>query len=327
MPESAFDAAPGPHLPAWRRWGGRIGTLLLGGVLLVAAWAKTIDPAAFAEQIGNLGLDRPLGAWPMALLVIALEVGLGLALVLDLRRPIVLVPASLLVGLFLALTGWEWWRAAHGMVDPTAGCGCFGNLVERTPKQAFLQDLALLLLPLALAWLGVRRSVSRQGLRMAASTVAAVAAAGFAATAPELPLDDLATRLKPGIETASLCAGAEGSDERACLTDIVPELAQGRHWVILTGLETPGFVDSIERLNRHVLRDTAADLWVVSPASTDAVQAFLWDWGPAFEVRQAPPALLRSLYRRLPRSFEVRDGRVTATFDGLPAALADETGN
>lgn len=313
------------ELPVWRRWGGRIGTLVLGGVLLVAAWAKAIDPATFAEQIGNLGLDRPLGAWPTALLVIALEVGLGLALVLDVRRPIVLVPASLLVGLFLFLTGWEWWRAAHGLVDPAAGCGCFGNLVDRTPKQAFFQDLAMLLPPLVLAWLGLRRYVPRQGWRVAGALVAALASAGFAAKAPDLPLDDLATRLRPGVDTAAICVGAEGSDERACLPDVVPELAAGHHWVILTGLETPRFVDSIEALNQFVLRDTGAALWVVSPAAIDQIQAFFWDWGPAFEIRQAPESLLRPLYRRLPRSFEVRDGRVTATFDGLPPALVAET--
>lgn len=325
MQESGQLAVRESELPAWRRWGGRVGTLVLGGVLLVAAWTKAIDPAAFAEQIGGLGLDRPLGAWPTALLVVALEVGLGLALVLDVRRPIVLVPASLLVALFLALTGWEWWRDAHGLVDPAAGCGCFGNLVDRTPKQAFFQDLAMLVPALVLAWLGLRRDVPRQGWRMAGALVAALASAGFAAKAPDLPLDDLATRLRPGVDTAAICVGAEGSDERACLSDIVPELAAGRHWVILTQLETSRFVDSIEALNRAVLRGTAADVWVVSPASIDQIQTFLWDWGPAFEVRQAPQSLLRSLYRRLPRSFEVRDGRVTATFDGLPPALVAET--
>lgn len=321
MQESSQLAVAESKPPVWRRWGGRVGTLVLGGVLLVAAWAKAIDPAAFAEQIGGLGLDRPLGAWPTALLVIALEVGLGLALVLDVRRPIVLVPASLLVALFLALTGWEWWRAAHGLVDPAAGCGCFGNLVDRTPKQAFFQDLAMLLPALVLAWLGLRRDVPRQGWRIAGALVAALASAGFAAKAPDLPLDDLATRLKPGVDTAAICVGAEGSDERACLPDVVPELATGHHWVILTGLQTPRFVDSIETLNRAVLRGTAADVWVVSPASIDEIQTFLWDWGPAFEIREAPESLLQPLYRRLPRSFEVRDGRVTATFDGLPPAL------
>lgn len=324
MGSAALSVAGQSPQPAWRRWGGRLGTLVLGGILLAAAWTKAIDPAAFAEQIGSLGLDRPLGAWPMALLVLALEVGLGLALVLDLRRPIVLVPASLLVGVFVLLTGWEWWRAAHGLLDPAAGCGCFGNLVDRTPKQAFLQDLALLLPPLALAWLGLRRHVSRQGWRLTASLVAALGAAGFGARAPELPLDDLATRLKPGVAIASLCVGAEASDERICLSDVVPELAEGRHWVVVTGLETPGFTASIDELNRYVLRQGSTRLWVVAPATTDAVQEFLWNWGPAFEVRQTEASLLRPLYRRLPRSFEVREGRVTATFDGIPPTLAAE---
>jgi hypothetical protein len=37
-----------------------------------------------------------------------------------------------------------------------------------------------------------------------------------------------------------------------------------------------------------------------------------------FQIRQAPPALLRPLYRRLPRAFEVQDGRVVRTYRGMP---------
>lgn len=57
MEETGQSAVRESDLPVWRRWGGRIGTLVLGAVLLVAAWAKAIDPATFAEQIGNFGLE------------------------------------------------------------------------------------------------------------------------------------------------------------------------------------------------------------------------------------------------------------------------------
>jgi hypothetical protein len=35
-------------------------------------------------------------------------------------------------------------------------------------------------------------------------------------------------------------------------------------------------------------------------------------------VVETPPELMRPLYRRLPRSFLVKDGRVTRTFAGMP---------
>ena len=48
---------------------------------------------------------------------------------------------------------------------------------------------------------------------------------------PELPFDDLATRLKPGVEVAELCAGSGA--ERVCLDTLVPELTEGAHRVVL----------------------------------------------------------------------------------------------
>ena len=85
--------------------------------------------------------------------MVAVEVGLGVALLLDLRRRSVLVPATLLVALFVFLTARTYWRATHGGLSAAdaASCGCFGNLVERTPAEAFWQDLLMLVPALALA--------------------------------------------------------------------------------------------------------------------------------------------------------------------------------
>ena len=81
----------------------------------------------------------------------------GSLLLLGVRRKWVLIPATLLVAFFLSLTGRAWWLAAHGQRDAAESCGCFGNLVQRTPAQAFWQDLALLVPALLLAWVGRER--------------------------------------------------------------------------------------------------------------------------------------------------------------------------
>jgi len=308
----------------WRRVLGGLGGLVLGAVLLVAAWAKALDPGAFAAQIEREGLDFVLPAAAVALAALAIETFLGVALVLGVRRPFVLWPAAGLVVFFLFLTGRTWWQDAHGTLPAdAAGCGCFGNLVERTPAEAFWQDLLLLVPALLLAFAGRSReqlwrlepSPPRYRLGFAAALTAAVLVLAW--KAPELPLDDLATRLKPGVATQALCAGSAADGKQVCLGDIVPELAAGEHVVVLADLDE-AFGASVEQLNAYYWAGGDPALWVVSAASEQERFAFRFGFGPAFEVREAPPALLRPLYRTLPRSFLVRAGKVVETHGGLP---------
>ncbi|MDX1644501.1 MAG: hypothetical protein R3244_09115 [Thermoanaerobaculia bacterium] len=309
-------------------WIGRVAALLLGAVLLVAAWAKVLDPLAFAEQISREGLDLVLPARWVAVVAIALEIGLGLALMLGLRRLWILVPTGLMIVLFLFLTGRAYWLWANGMLDEAAACGCFGNLVERTPAEAFWQD-ALMLVPLyLLSFLGRAPSGDRRGgrWRVVVTAVAVVAGVIFTWLSPSLPLDDLATRLSPGTEISSLCAGAGDEADRICLDVLLPPLADGDHWVVLAGLEEEALRSGVEALNRLALEGDVDGVWVLSADPPEVHQAFFWQVGPVFEVREVPLALIRPLYRTTPRSFRLEDGMVTRTVSGLPPpAHGDES--
>lgn len=300
-------------------WLGTAAGVFLGAVLLVAVWAKALDPAAFAEQIRVEGLDGLLSAQAVALTALILEAGLGLALLLGVRRLWVLVPAAALVAFFVFLTGRAWWMSAHGLREAES-CGCFGNLVQRTPAQAFWQDLLLLVPALLLSFVGRPTGDRSSGFpRVRAALVAAamLAVAMFAWKAPELPLDDFATRLSPGVEVGDICAGATA--DAVCLDTVAPELRQGRHLVViadLADLEDPALGEAVAGLNR--IKNDGGDVWVLSASPSEQHRAFFWRFGPAFEVVETPEPLLRPLYRRLPRSFRVEDGRVTETWAGLP---------
>ena len=310
------DSSAPPRPARWRSALGTCGALVLGGVLLVAAWSKLIDPQAFIAQVHLEGLDGLLPATAVAFIGLALEVGLGMALVLGLRRPWVLVPACLLVAFFLFLTGRNYWLVSHGLRSGDEGCGCFGNLVQRTPAEAFWQDLLLLVPPLLLAWLGRPRGTQpRTTWRLAAVAAVTAAALVLAWKAPELPLDDLATRLKPGVRVDQLCAG-DGA-QQVCLSLLLPELEAGSHVVVLAELEDPSFEAAIDQLNDYALDPAPPTLWVLTSDSAEQQRAFFWRWGPSFELHEVPAALLKPLYRRLPRSFVVEQGRVTRTFSGL----------
>jgi len=139
--------------------------------------------------------------------------------------------------------------------------------------------------------------------------------------APDLPLDDLATRLRPGVNVADICSGRD--EARLCIDLVIPELEEGEHWVVIADITDPAFSEAVEGLNALALADGGPTLWVLTDATPDEQYAFFWQWGPVFEIREAPHALLRPLYRRLPRSFIVRDGEVTETLSVLPSE-ADE---
>lgn len=307
---------------------GFLGGAFLGAVLLFAAWAKAIHPTAFVEEIGSRGLTFGLiglTAGAVALLALALEAGLGALLLLGVRRLWVLVPVALLVAFFLFLTGQDYYRSLTGAEVEASSCGCFGALVDRTPAEAFWQDLLLMLPALALAFVGRgRRGKIVPPVRTAVGVLAAVGVVVLAWKAPALPLDDWATRLKPGAEVAAFCAG-EGS-ERLCLDTLIPELGRyqdgGEGLVILAELDE-GFGERVERINRYLDARylEAADappLWVVTTAGPEERQAFFWQWSPGFEAVQAPEPLMAPLYRSLPRSFLARDGEVVETWGVLP---------
>ncbi len=304
---------------SWKPVVGSLAGVLLGLVFLVAAWSKAIHPEAFVEQIRFEGLDFFGWARLVAMTAIALEVGLGTALVLGLRRWWVMIPTAALVIFFLFLTGRSYWRFEQGIITEAESCGCFGNLVARTPAQAFWQDLLLLGVPFLLALLGrSQKEKRRPTLRVALIVILTAASVVLTVMAPDLPLDDLATRLKPGVAVAELCAGAKDDPARICLDTLIAELGSGRHWVVLTGLEEPGFLEAVPRLNAAALDAGDRGLWIVTAASEETIGTFAWTQAPAFEVREAPETLLRPLYRRLPRSFEVLDGEVSTTYSGLP---------
>lgn len=295
---------------------GTVAGVALGAILLVAAWGKALDPAAFADQIRLEGLAIVLSPMAMALVALALEVAVGVALLLGVRRLPVLAGATGLVLLFLFLTGRNYWRSVHGTLDPAlASCGCFGNLVERSPAEAFWQDALMLAPALLLAFLGRPRGPWPR-VRTAAVAVATLAVVAFAWKAPELPVDDLATRLRPGVRASELCVGS--GHERVCLDAVVPDLAKGRHLVVIADLDDADAARWVEPLNAWVDAHPERPVTVLATADDARQRQFFWENAPAFTIHQAPAPLLRPLYRRLPRSFELLDGRVAATWPGLP---------
>lgn len=307
-------AAPGGALGSVLPVVGWAGGAFLGAVLVFGGVVKALDPQAFVKLVEIEGLDFLLPAVVVTAIALALEMGLGSALILGLRRMWVLGPSALLVAFFLFLTGRAYYRDLRGIAtEDEAGCGCFGNLVERTPAEAFWQDLALMVPALALAFLGRRAADGAPWIRLAIVGTLTVGLLAFARAAPDLPLDNIATRLKPDLVIDEICSGDGVS--RLCLSTIVPELEEGEHWLVIADLDED-LGKAVDALNQHVF--AGGRMWVLSSATPDENRTFFWSYGPAFEIREAPPTFLNPLYRTLPRSFRVKDGVVVETVSGLP---------
>ena len=130
----------------WKKHAGTAGAVLLGVVFLVATYSKAWNAdgvGAFIDQIRQEELDFLFSATQVALIALALEAGLGMALLLGVRHLIILLPTAALVVFFLFLTGRNYWLVSQGLREP-GSCGCFGSLIERTAAEAFWQDLLLM---------------------------------------------------------------------------------------------------------------------------------------------------------------------------------------
>lgn len=140
-------------LRTWREPVSKVAAVFLGAILVVATIGKIGDPILFVEQIRKEGLDFLLPAYLVAVIGLAVEMALGMLLVLGVRHRLVLWASGLLVAFFVFLTGRNYYLVLTGQRDPAYDCGCFGVFLQRTATEAFWQDLFLLVPPLVLACL------------------------------------------------------------------------------------------------------------------------------------------------------------------------------
>ena len=137
----------------------RIGQIAMGFVYLIAGAIKVWEPVLFYwesipyMQILGIGRDNwesVTAAAKVTTVLGPIEFTLGLALMLNWRPHISLPVAAVLMALFSGLMIKAWHMGAS--ID----CGCFGALVERSPGEAAVEDVVMLVI-LAFSWWGMLR--------------------------------------------------------------------------------------------------------------------------------------------------------------------------
>jgi len=302
----APTTASGVRTFSWRRAAGHVGRVTLGLIFLIAGALKALDPAEFAHQIQGYGILGARLSAQAAPILIVLEIVLGVALLAGVRPRLAGPGAMALLAVFIAIE-------TYGLaIGKTESCGCFGAYVQRTPGEVIAEDLLFAGLGALALWglAGWRGMPVRRGAAVLLGSLALAAA--FVLASPSLPIDPYVTRLAVGRSVSELS-----------LLEKAPQLSEGRHLVALIDVTDPGAVETATVLNQIVSRPGAPPVLALTPGTEEEKAAFLWSAAPAFDTKNIDRAVLKRLYRRLPRFFLLEEGRVAAIFDGAPPAAED----
>jgi len=123
--------------------------IIIGCIFLLTGIAKVLEPWKFIQHVSQLRLLKVKLITPVSLTFTAIEVALGVALIMNVA-PFIIIPTSivLLIG-FSILTYWS------TSTKRTEDCGCYNGWLQITPAQSILLNLVYTTgLILTLAWLG-----------------------------------------------------------------------------------------------------------------------------------------------------------------------------
>jgi uncharacterized membrane protein YphA (DoxX/SURF4 family) len=123
----------------------QIARLLVGGLFIFSGMVKAIDPLGTAYKMEDYfhvwGTEFMVeGATFLAVMMIAVEIILGVALLLGYMRNLTVYGLLALIIFFTFLTGYTW------VTGEPKECGCFGDAIPLTSGVSFLKDIILTVL-------------------------------------------------------------------------------------------------------------------------------------------------------------------------------------
>jgi hypothetical protein len=278
--------------------------LTLGGILLSAGILKVYDLPLFVRQIKAYGIIPfdailPSVAWA----VVASQFALGAALILFYLPRLVLGTAAALFSGLAGLTAWAWFTGA------TDSCGCYGTLLQQSPRTATFENLLLMLL--AVAGLILLGPVSLGRSRFRGWAVAAASLAGLV-----LPmvfgLPNSGTMHVLPKQTQSPPWNLEGAGAQG------HELSRGTHLVVLMSVGCHECIDALPKLYSLAETGGIPPILGLVYGEQDQIDRFREEFQPTFRIEAIGE---RDFWRLLgtgntPRLILVKDGRAVRTWDG-----------
>ncbi len=285
----------------------RIFQIAVALILIFAAVLKAFDPEAFALQIAEYGIFPDLagiGAWGFLLA----EFTLGAFLILNLYSRLTNLATIALLALFIGVT---FYAMQNGVME---NCGCFGNLVHRPPTQVMLEDAVMLLAVSYSTFVLWNSDPIAIKPRVIIASIFVVLAMATAVFSRHLPVDNYVTELRPGVRPQPWLS-----------QNLRVDLAEGNFMVFLVSMLADNFPDQARRISlisQNLPDQVLPVVLIVDPA--DELVKLTFQYGIACPAGWVDSKAARRLYRTLPRSFLIRDGRITRVWNGI-AAMSDIT--
>ncbi|HEX7878668.1 MAG TPA: MauE/DoxX family redox-associated membrane protein [Candidatus Eisenbacteria bacterium] len=278
----------------------------LAAIWGMAAFLKALDPAAFAEQITQHHVTPAAWSPLLARVFVAIEALLVVAHLSLWRPKWVFAASGILLLLFMGATGLAW-AGGH-----TEGCGCFGRLAARHPREVLLEDAGFL----ALAAVGFRAAAGFGSRRWSGPVLIALTPLALALpfVGPHLPGDSLVTTFNPGEDLTHLAAD-----------DLPQPLDDGKVLLVLMGPECSPCDAGLESLNTIAGTEGAPTVIVVYAGSRNEARSWVLDHVPGFAVGSAPEKVLRQYYRKLPQVGLLDGGRIVKVWRGRVPAPGEIT--
>lgn len=301
------------RIEGYRGLGARAIEIVIGAILLLAGILKAWQPLDFIQQIADYKIvSAPLPIKIAAWAMIAVECGLGMALIAGYRRKWTLPATAALLVAFLVLLGWAWHTGA------TEDCGCFGSWLKRTPAEAFAEDFVMLL-AIGSAWyLSRHEPVRFRSARIAlvnAAVVASLALTGMSSTS-ERQSSDPTVRLKSQGGGVNIIQGVD-------IQGIAENTAAGWKTLVLMDTGCTHCQQSVPALN-----DLGSTISGYSPLialcsnSEAEVEMFRNKYGSRFPIGRVKYDDFMRLFERgkTPRIILLYDGSPVKIWDGAVPA-------
>ncbi|NLA75009.1 MAG: hypothetical protein GX846_06035, partial [Deltaproteobacteria bacterium] len=226
---------------------------------------------------------------------------IGAALTVNFQPRIGVPLATMLFIIFIAATGWAWYAGT------TDDCGCFGSWVERTPKEAMLEDMIILCF-LLISWKW-NSSFKKWPYFMKEFLVAIAFFVGLS-----LPLT-----VGPVIDriTTALTGPAKEGFEIFKLDFPEKDLSVGKHIIIIMATDCPHCRDVMDSLNKIAEEKDLPEVISFVMNNKEQRDDFIFEFDPAFEIYQ----IKDNDYWRLlgdgeiPRIIIINDGIVIKKWD------------